>query len=123
MRKIHTNPFIKTPLEMELARSIRDYKIWFHLLEYGDPVDDGFYAITKLAKVLQPAIKDKKDAATLLEGMRIFDEVTEYNSWRKSHTKAVNDAMDVILKRFPLLPQAVCYVAIKEALSGSEQCA
>lgn len=116
MRKTYTNPFIKTPLQIELAKSIRDYKIWFHMLDYGDPVDDGFNAIRKLAKVLQPVIKHKEDSATLLEGMRLFDEATQYNSWRKSYTKPVNAAMDVILKRFPALPKEVCYVAIKEAL-------
>ena len=118
MRKIYKNPFIKTPLELELAKSIRDYKIWFHLLEYGDPVDDGFFAITKLVRVLLPAITDKEEAATLNEGLRIFNEVTQYNAWRKSYTKPVNAAMDVVLKRFPLLPQPVCYAAIKEALNG-----
>ena len=116
MKKTYTNPFIKTPLQIEFAKSIRDYKIWFHLLEYGDPVDDGFYAISKLSCVLYPEIKDKDEAAILLEGMRIYKEATEYNAWRKSYTKAVNEAMDVVLKRFPLLPKDVCFRAIQESI-------
>jgi hypothetical protein len=119
MRKIHTNPFIKTPMQVELGKSIRDYKIWFHMLDYGDPVDDGFHAITKLSKVLLPAIKNKEERTKLSEGIRIYKEATDYNAWRKSYTKAVNDAMDVVLKRFPLLPRAVCHAAITEALEAA----
>ena len=116
MRKQYKNPFIKTPAQLDLAQSIRDYKIWFHLLDYGDPVDDGFYAISKMAHALHPAIKNQTDAATLAEGMRIFKEATEYNAWRKSYTKPVNSAMDVILHRFTRLPKEVTQKALLAAL-------
>ena len=115
-RKQYKNPFIKSPAERDLAQSIRDYKIWFHLLEYGDPVDDGFYSISKMAHALHPAIKNPAEAATLAEGMRIFKEATEYNAWRKSYTKPVNAAMNVILRLFPTMPTDVCVKAVKEAL-------
>ena len=115
-RKQYRNPFIKSPADRDLAQSIRDYKIWFHLLEYGDPVEDGFYSITKMAHALYPAIKNPADASTLAEGMRIFKEATDFNAWRKSYTKPVNSAMDVILKRFPTLPTDIAVKAVKEAL-------
>jgi len=37
-RKQYTNPFIKSPQQLELEDSVRVFKIWFHMLEYGDPV-------------------------------------------------------------------------------------
>lgn len=116
MKKVYKNPFMPTPAQLALRESIRDYKIWFHLLEYGDPVDDGFHSISRMAIALHPAIKDKAESAILMEGIRIFHEASEYNSWRKSYTKPVNDAMDVILKRFPTLPTDVAVKAVKEAL-------
>ena len=116
MRKVYKNPFIKTPAQRNLSDAIRDYKIWFHLLEYGDEVGDGFHAISKMSIALHPAIKDKQEAETLLEGMRIFKEATEYNAWRKSYTKPVNEAMDVILRRFPTLPTDICVKAVQKAL-------
>lgn len=116
MRKQYTNPFIPTKAQLDLRKSIRDYKIWAHLLEYGDPVDDGFYSISKMAIALYPAIQSKEEAATLLEGIRIFKEASDYNAWRKSYTKPVNAAMDVILRRFPTLPTDIEVKAVKEAL-------
>ena len=112
MKRTYKNPFMPTPAQLALRESIRDYKIWFHLLEYGDPVDDGFHSISRMAIALYPAIKDKAEAATLLEGIRIFKEASDYNAWRKSYTKPVNEAMDVILRRFPTLQVK----AVKEAL-------
>ena len=116
MRKRYTNPFIKKPVQRNLAQAITDYKIWFHLLEYGDPVDDGFHSISRMAIALYPAIQSKEEAATLLEGIRIFKEASDYNAWRKSYTKPVNEAMDVILRRFPTLPTDIAVKAVKEAL-------
>ncbi len=116
MKRTYKNPFIKSPQQLALRESIRDYKIWFHLLEYGDPVDDGFHSISRMAIALYPAIQSKEEAATLLEGIRIFKEASDYNAWRKSYTKPVNAAMDVILKRFPTLPTDIAVKAVKEAL-------
>ena len=116
MKRTYKNPFIPTKAQLDLRKSIRDYKIWAHLLEYGDPVDDGFYSISKMAIALYPAIQSKEEAATLLEGIRIFKEASDYNAWRKSYTKPVNEAMDVILRRFPTLPTDIAVKAVQQAL-------
>lgn len=116
MRKQYTNPFMPSPAQLELKRAIRDYKIWFHLLEYGESVGDGFYSINKMACAVRPVLTGE-DAEKLDEGIRIFDEATRYNAWRKSYTRPVDEAMDVILKRFPKLPQKVAFNAVKQALA------
>ena len=102
MRK-YTNPFLPTTAQRALRSSVKDYKIWFHMLDYGDEVGDGFHSIRIMAKAIQPAIHNKTESATLAEGIRVMAEAAEYNCWRKSYTKPINDAMDVILLRFPKL--------------------
>lgn len=115
-RKQYTNPFIKSPQQLELEDSVRVFKIWFHMLEYGDPVDDGFHAFHMMTVVLEKAIHNPEEKAILNEAIKIFKEVTEFNSWRKSYTKPVNSAMDVILKRFTRLPKEVTRKALIAAL-------
>ncbi len=116
MRKQYRNPFIKTTAQRNLADAIRDYKIWFHLLEYGDEVGDGFHSIQRMAIAVHPYLSLQSEADALMEGIRIFKESTDYNAWRKSYTKPVNTAMDIILKRFPLLPAKAAIHALHEAL-------
>lgn len=115
-RKQYTNPFIKSPQQLELEDSVRVFKIWFHMLEYGDPVDDGFHAFHMMTVVLEKAIHHPAEKAILNEAIKIFKEVTEFNSWRKSYTKPVNSAMDVILKRFTRLSKEVTRKALIAAL-------
>lgn len=115
-RKQYTNPFIKSPQQLELEDSVRVFKIWFHMLEYGDPVDDGFHAFHMMTVVLEKAIHNPAEKAILNEAIKIFKEVTEFNSWRKSYTKPVNSAMDVILKRFTRLSKEVTRKALIAAL-------
>ena len=119
MRKTYKNPFMPSKAELDLRQAIKDYKIWFHMLEYGEPVDDGFHAILKMATALYPAIKDRQESAALAEGIRIFKEATEFNSWRKSYTKPVNTAMDIILKRFPTAPKDIAINAVYQALEAT----
>ena len=80
-RKQYTNPFIKSPQQLELEDAVRVSKIWFHMLEYGDPVDDGFHAFHMMAVVLEKAIHNPEEKAILNEAIKIFKEVTEFNSW------------------------------------------
>lgn len=115
-RKQYRNPFIKSPQQLELEDAVRVSKIWFHMLEYGDPVDDGFHAFHMMAVVLEKAIHNPEEKAILNEAIKIFKEVTEFNSWRKSYTKPVNSAMDVILKRFTRLSKEVTRKALIAAL-------
>lgn len=114
--KRYTNPFLPTPAQRVLRESVKDYKIWFHMLEYGEEVGDGFYSISKMAKAIQPAIQNKSEAQTLAEGIKAMADATQYNCWRKSYTKPVNDAMNVILLRFPKLSTKMALKAVNEAL-------
>lgn len=109
--KRYTNPFIKSPAQRELESAVAAFKIWFHMLDYGDPVDDGFHAFNLMVQVLHKAISGP-DKEVLTEAIRIFEEATQYNAWRKSYTKPVNDAMDVVLARFTKLPKQVASKAL-----------
>jgi hypothetical protein len=114
-RKQFRNPFIKSPQQLELEDAVKVFKIWFHMLDYGDPVDDRFHAFHMMLKVLHNAISGP-DKETLAEAIAIFQEATEYNAWRKSYTKPVNSAMDVVLKRFTNLPKQIAQKALLSAL-------
>lgn len=81
------------------------------MLDYGDAVDDGFYAFHMMAVVLEKSISGP-DKQTLADAIRIFKEATE----RKSYTKPVNSAMDVILRRFTHLPKEVIRKSLIAAL-------
>jgi hypothetical protein len=116
MRK-YTNPFLPTPAQKVQRESVKDYKIWFHMLDYGEPVGDGFHSILIMAKAIQPVIQNKTEATTLTEGIRVMAEATGYNCWRKSYTKPVNAAMDVILLRFPNMSPKQALKAIQAAVA------
>lgn len=118
MRKQYKNPFIKSPQQLELEDAVKVFKIWFHMLDYGDPVDDAFYAFHMMAVVLEKAIHHPEDKAILNEAIKVFKEATEFNAWRKSYTKPVNAAMDVILNRFTKLPKEVTQRALLAALEA-----
>ena len=85
------------------------------MLDYGDPVDDGFHSFHMMAVVLEKSISGP-DKQTLADAIRIFKESTEYNAWRKSYTNPVNAAMDVILRRFTHLPKEVIRKSLIAAL-------
>ena len=116
MRKQYKNPFIKSPQQLELEDAVKVFKIWFHMLDYGDPVDDAFHAFHMMTVVLEKAIHHPAEKLILNEAIKVFKEATEFNAWRKSYTKPVNSAMDVILRLFPTMPTDVCVRAVKEAL-------
>lgn len=115
-RKQYKNPFIKSPQQLELEDAVKVFKIWFHMLDYGDPVDDAFHAFHMMAVVLEKAIHHPAEKVILNEAIKIFKEATEFNAWRKSYTKPVNSAMDVILHRFTRLPKEVTQKALLAAL-------
>ncbi len=116
MRKQYKNPFLKSPQQRELEDAVKVFKIWFHMLEYGEPVDDGFHAFHMMTVVLEKAIHHPAEKLILTEAIKVFKEATEFNAWRKSYTKPVNSAMDVILKRFARLPKEVIQKALLAAL-------
>ena len=99
-RKQYKNPFIKSPQQLELEDAVKVFKIWFHMMTV----------------VLEKAIHHPAEKVILNDAIKIFKEATEFNAWRKSYTKPVNAAMDVILKRFPTLPTDIAVKAVKEAL-------
>jgi len=116
MTRKYKNPFIKTPQQLELEDAVRVFKIWFHMLDYGDPVDDALHAFHMMTVVLEKAIHHPAEKAILNEAIKIFKEATEFNAWRKSYTKPVNAAMDVILRRFTRLSKEVTQKALIAAL-------
>ena len=69
-----------------------------------------------MAESILPAMQSKSEIETLSIGIKAMQEATHFNCWRKSYTKPVNDAMDIILLRFPKLSPKIAAQAVHKAL-------
>ena len=110
MRKQYTNPFIESPLE----KAMRDYSIWLHLLEDGEPVFDGFTTLRALASMTAIALKTGSNAATLRSAVHVMDAIAERGTWDKSYLLTMVSAVNTIKQEYPRLPREVARQAIKD---------
>ena len=97
MRKQYTSPFIESPLE----KTMRDYSIWLHLLEDGEPVFDGFTALRAMASTAAAALKTGSNAAKLRSDVVLMDKAFERGTWDKSDLMAMMAAINTIKTEYP----------------------
>lgn len=117
MRKQYTNPFIIPPHVVALNKALTDYSIWFHLLEEGEPIEDGLTALYAMSKTLAIALKTGSDAATLRSAMVIMERATERGTWDKSELLTMICAVNTVKELYPKLSQKVAQAALAEALA------
>ena len=110
MRKQYTNPFIESPLE----KTMRDYSIWLHLLDDGEPVLDGFATLRALASTVAIALKTGSNAATLRSAVEQMDKAVERGTWDKSYLLTMVSAINTIKTEYPRLPRQVAQRAVNE---------
>ena len=115
MRKQYTNPFIESPLE----KAMRDYAIWLHLLEDGEPVFDGFTTLRALASTTAIALKTGSNAATLRSAVEQMDRVAAVGTWDKSYLLTMASAINTIKTEYPRLPRQVAQRAVKEVFGAT----
>ena len=115
MRKQYTNPFIESPLE----KAMRDYSIWLHLLEDGEPVFDGFTTLRALASTTAIALKTGGNAATLRSAVLVMDAIADRGTWDKSYLLTMVSAINTIKEEYPRLPREVAQRAIKEVFGAA----
>jgi hypothetical protein len=115
MRKQYTSPFIESPL----SKAMRDYSIWLHLLEDGEPVLDGFTTLRALASTTAIALKTGSNAATLRSAVLAMDEATERGTWDKSDLITMMAAINTIKREYPRLPREVAHRAVKEVFGAT----
>ena len=97
MRKQYTSPFIESPL----SKAMRDYSIWLHLLEDGEPFFDGFIALRALASTAAAALKTGSNAATLRSAVELMDKAVERGTWDKSDLITMMAAINTIKREYP----------------------
>jgi hypothetical protein len=112
MRKQYTNPFIESPLE----KSMRDYSIWLHLLEDGEPVFNGFTALRALASTAATALKTGSNAATLRSAVEQMDKAVERGTWDKSYLLTMVSAINTIKTEYPRLRPEVARSAVNKVM-------
>ena len=112
MRKQYTSPFIESPLE----KAMRDYSIWLHLLEDGEPVFDGFTTLRALSNTTAIALKTGSSAATLRSAVDLMDKSVERGAWDKAYLLTMISAINTIRTEYPRLPRQVAQRAIREAM-------
>lgn len=117
MRKCYTNPFITHPHVVQLNKALTDYSIWFHMLEDGEPIEDGLTALYAMAKTLAIALKTGSDAATLRMALVIMERATRRGTWDKSELLTMVHALNTVRALFPNLPREVAQAALLEALA------
>lgn len=97
MRKQYNSPFIESPL----SKAMRDYSIWLHLLEDGEPFFDGFTALRALASTAAAALKTGSNAATLRSAVELMDKAVERGTWDKSDLITMMAAINTIKREYP----------------------
>ena len=112
MRKQYTAPFIESPLE----KAMRDYSIWLHLLEDGEPVFDGFTTLRALASTTAIALKTGSNAATLRSAVILMDEAAERGAWDKSYLLTMVSAINTIKEEYPRLRPEVARSAVNKVM-------
>ena len=115
MRKQYTSPFIESPL----SKAMRDYSIWLHLLEDGEPVLDGFTTLRALASTVATALKTGSNAATLRSAVDQMDKAVERGTWDKSYLLTIVSAINTIKTEYPRLPRQVAQRAVKEVFGAT----
>ena len=112
MRKRSTNPFLESPLE----KPMRDYSIWLHLLEDGEPVLDGFTTLRALASTVATALKTGSNAATLRSAVDQMDKLVALGTWDKSYLLTMVSAVNTIKNEYPRLRPEVARSAVNKAM-------
>ena len=117
MRKRYTNPFITPPHVVQLNKALTDYSIWFHMLEDGEPIEDGLTALYAMAKTLAIALKGGSDAATLRSALVIMERATQRGTWDKSELLTMVCVLQTVKALYPNLPREVAQAALLEAVA------
>lgn len=118
-RKQYVNPYLQNARCEKLRKAIRDYRIWFYLLDDGEKVFDGLSSIYLMtcvvARVLDP---DTPDARKIKSAIGILAECTERGTWRKADLQTVNNALDIVLNIYPALAANDARHAINEEFAA-----
>jgi len=105
MKKKYTSPFWPSPEKLELERQLSNYLIWLHMLDEGQPVDDGFVALRLVCEGFMPSLKrDSADSDDMASAINAMDEIKQRDTWKKSDLMGLVTAINIINGK-PMLNQ------------------
>ena len=110
-RKQYTNPFM--PVNATFAKAMRDYSIWFHLLEEGEEVEDGLTALYAMTCTLNAA----RPSETLRKSLVIMEAIHTRGTWSKADLMPMVSVLGVVGEQYPQLPRDVARKAIAEVMA------
>lgn len=110
-RKQYTNPFM--PVNITFEKAIRDYGIWFHLLEEGEAIHNGLTALYTMTRTLQAARQSKILSAAL----PVMEAMHTRGTWQAKDLPLMAQALEIVGRDYTALPRDVARKAIAEALS------
>lgn len=103
-RKQYVNPYLQNARCETLRKAIRDYRIWFYMLEEGEKVYDGLSSIYLMTCVVARVLpSDTPDARKIKSAVKVLHECNERGTWRKADLQTVNNALDIVLDVYPAL--------------------
>lgn len=110
-RKQYTNPFM--PVNITFEKAIRDYGIWFHLLDEGEEIHNGLIALYSMTRTLYAARQSKILAAAL----PVMEAMHKRGTWQAKDLQLMAQALEIVGRQYPALPRDVARKAIAEVLS------
>lgn len=111
MRKQYTNPFL--PGNQDFLNAMRDYSIWLHLQNEGDPLDDGLQTLYVMASALNSA----KPSNVLAKALPLMIQAEMRGTWSKSDLLPFVAALKLVAREYPHLPKSLAHTSLLKALT------
>ena len=111
------NPVARAVAKQMLQRSITDYKIAFYMLDEGASCANLTDTIALPIRALMHAMAhyDTPDYRKLMSADIVLAELWERGTWRKADVVTLDNAMGILLERWPSLDPVVANNAIRYA--------
>jgi hypothetical protein len=102
----------------ELKDCICDYRIWFHMLDEGEPVDDGFTSIYTMATTIKHVLrKNTVEYKRINALIPRLEACHKRNAWHKADLKSVDASLGIIADKYPALLPSAAHKVLKRVFA------
>jgi hypothetical protein len=102
----------------ELKDCIVDYRIWFHMLDDGEPVNNGLTSIYSMATTLRKCLrKDSIEFRRINAVIPRLEACHKRNAWCTADLKSVDASLGIISDKYPALLPALATKALKQVFA------
>ena len=118
-KSVGVNPVARAVAKQALSRSITDYKIAFYMLDEGEScaglTDSITLPLRAMVLVLHWQEPDSPDYRKLRSAGNVLSELWNRGTWRKADTVTLDNALEILLARWPGVAPDVANKAIHQA--------